>query len=74
MKTFQILTEAYGGETLSRAHVFEEHKRFSEGIDSLEDDEPAECSSSAITDQKVAKIHDMNGFPLTSVVKLLINN
>ncbi|GFT40283.1 hypothetical protein TNCV_627741 [Trichonephila clavipes] len=37
-KTFQILTEAYGDETLSRAHVFERHKRFSGGRVSVEDE------------------------------------
>ncbi|GFU42743.1 transposable element Tcb2 transposase [Trichonephila clavipes] len=37
-KTFQILTEAYGDETLSRAHVFE---WFSGGRDNVEVDDPA---------------------------------
>ncbi|GFS52146.1 hypothetical protein TNCV_1105351 [Trichonephila clavipes] len=40
-KTFQILSESYGNETLSCAHVFEWHKRFSGVINSVEDDEPA---------------------------------
>ncbi|GFW99547.1 hypothetical protein TNCV_3417801 [Trichonephila clavipes] len=39
MKIFQILTDAYGYETLSRAHVFEWYKRFSKGKDSVKDDE-----------------------------------
>ena len=30
-ETFQLLTEAYGEECMSRARVFEWHKRFSEG-------------------------------------------
>ncbi|GFW24547.1 hypothetical protein TNCV_2404121 [Trichonephila clavipes] len=41
MKTFRILTEAYGDETLSRAHVFERHKGFSGARDSVEEDERA---------------------------------
>ncbi|GFU63180.1 hypothetical protein TNCV_3466041 [Trichonephila clavipes] len=43
-KTFQILTEAYGDETLYREHVFKWHKRFSGRRDSVEDDERAGCS------------------------------
>jgi hypothetical protein len=34
METFQILTEAYGEECMSRARIFEWHKRFSEGKES----------------------------------------
>ncbi|GFX56603.1 hypothetical protein TNCV_3954301 [Trichonephila clavipes] len=73
MKIFQILTETYGDETLSPACVFEWYKMFSEGRVSVEDDESAGCPKSAITDQKIAKVRDMSGFPLTSVVRLLIN-
>ncbi|GFV38062.1 hypothetical protein TNCV_872691 [Trichonephila clavipes] len=40
-KTFKTLTEAYGDKTLSRAHVFERHKWFSGGRDTVEDDELA---------------------------------
>ncbi|GFY02494.1 uncharacterized protein TNCV_3503751 [Trichonephila clavipes] len=45
-KTFQILTEAYGYETLSPAHVFEWHEKFSVGRVSVEDDETAESQDS----------------------------
>ncbi|GFX43643.1 uncharacterized protein TNCV_510921 [Trichonephila clavipes] len=38
-KTFQILKEAYGDETLSYAHMFEWHKRFSGGRDIVGNDE-----------------------------------
>ncbi|GFY33882.1 hypothetical protein TNCV_4595901 [Trichonephila clavipes] len=40
---------------------------------SVEDDEPAGRLRSAITDQNIAKMRAMSGFPLTSVVRLLIN-
>ncbi|GFU66086.1 hypothetical protein TNCV_1518681 [Trichonephila clavipes] len=73
MKTFQILTGACGDEILSRAHVFEGYKRFSGGRVSVEDDEPAGSSRSAITDQNIAIICYMSEFPLTSVVRLLIH-
>ncbi|GFV84175.1 hypothetical protein TNCV_3038361 [Trichonephila clavipes] len=47
-KTFQILTEAYGDQTLS-CHVFEWNKRFSGRRVSVDDDEPAGRPRSAIT-------------------------
>ncbi|GFY00561.1 hypothetical protein TNCV_2139581 [Trichonephila clavipes] len=69
-KTFQIFTDAYGEETLSGAHVFELCKRFSGGWVSVEDGELAGRPRSANADQN---IRDRSGFPLTSVVRLLIN-
>ena len=39
METFQLLTEAYGEDCMSRACMFEWHKRFSEGRESLKDDD-----------------------------------
>ncbi|GFT30307.1 hypothetical protein TNCV_2376121 [Trichonephila clavipes] len=65
--------QPYGDETLSRAYVFEWHKRFPGGSVSVADDDLAVHPRSAITDQNSAKIRDMSGFPLTSVVRLLIN-
>ncbi|GFV92284.1 hypothetical protein TNCV_3951391 [Trichonephila clavipes] len=59
------LTEAYGDKTLSGTHVFEWNKTFSGERVSVEDDETTGCPSSAITDQNLAKIRDMSGFPLT---------
>jgi len=38
-ETFQLLTEAYGENCMFRARVFEWHKRFSEGRESLKDDD-----------------------------------
>jgi hypothetical protein len=38
-ETFQLLTEAYGEDGMSRARVFEWHKRFSEGRESVKDDD-----------------------------------
>ena len=37
--TFQILTEAYGEDCMSRARVLEWHKRFSEGRESVKEDD-----------------------------------
>ncbi|GFX50996.1 hypothetical protein TNCV_2733471 [Trichonephila clavipes] len=55
------------------AQVFEWYKRFSEERVSAEEDEPAGWPRSAITDQKMSKIRDMNGILLTSVAIQLIN-
>ena len=38
-ETFQLLTEAYGEDCMYRAGVFEWHKRFSEGRESVKDDD-----------------------------------
>jgi len=38
-ETFQLLTEAYGEDCMSRARLFEWHKRFSEGRESVKDDD-----------------------------------
>ena len=38
-ETFQLLTEAYGEDCMSRARVFEWHKQFSEGRESVKDDD-----------------------------------
>jgi len=37
-ETFHLLTEAYGEDCMSRAFVFEWHKRFLEGRESLKDE------------------------------------
>jgi hypothetical protein len=39
METFQLLTEAYGEECMSCARVFEQHKRISEGTESVKDND-----------------------------------
>ncbi|GFS67248.1 hypothetical protein TNCV_2902561 [Trichonephila clavipes] len=71
-KTFEILTEVYGDKALSRARVFQWYKRFSRRRASIEDDEPTGCRMSVITVQNIAKIRDMSGFTLTTLVRLLI--
>jgi hypothetical protein len=38
-ETFTVLREVYGKDALSRACVYAWHKRFSEGIEDVEDDE-----------------------------------
>ncbi|GFX89614.1 hypothetical protein TNCV_73071 [Trichonephila clavipes] len=72
-KAFQILTNAYGDETLFHAHVSEWYKRCLGGRVSVKDDKPAGRPKSAITDQKRVQINDMSGFSIKSMVRLLIN-
>jgi hypothetical protein len=38
-ETFCVLREVYGKDALSKARVFAWHKRFSEGIEDVEDEE-----------------------------------
>jgi hypothetical protein len=64
-ETFQLLTEAYGEDCMSRARVFEWHKRFSEGRESVKDDDrflryPGYCDGRVDTqrpDGKSAVLH-----------------
>ncbi|XP_042236972.1 protein GVQW3-like [Homarus americanus] len=58
-ETFQLLTEAYGEDCMSRARVFEWHKRFSEGRETVKDDDRPGRPRTAVTDDKIEKIRDM---------------
>ncbi|GFX59620.1 hypothetical protein TNCV_3753851 [Trichonephila clavipes] len=58
------------GCILTRTVESNQGGRFDGRSVSVEDDECAECPSSAITDQNIS---DMSRFPLTTGVKLLIN-
>ena len=57
-ETFQLLTEAYGEDCMSRARVSEWHKRFSEGRESLKDDRPGRPRT-AVTDDNNEKVRDV---------------
>jgi hypothetical protein len=50
-ETFEMLKSAYGEEYLSRTSVFEWHKMFKEGRESLQDDERKGCPSTSITEE-----------------------
>jgi hypothetical protein len=62
-ETSQLLTEAYGEDCMSRARVFEWHKRFSEGRESVKDDDrpgrryPGYCVGTQRPDGKSAVLH-----------------
>jgi len=56
METFQLLTEAYGEDCMSHARVFEWHKRFSEGRESLKDDDRPGRPCTTVTDDNIEKV------------------
>jgi hypothetical protein len=58
METFQLLTEAYSKDCMSRACVFEWHKRFSEGRESVKDDDRLGHPHIAVTDDNIEKVPD----------------
>jgi hypothetical protein len=58
-ETFQLLTEAYSEDCMSWAHVFEWHKRFLEGRESLKDDDRPGHPRTAVTDDNVEKVQDV---------------
>jgi len=58
-ETFQLLTEAYVEDCMSRARVFEWHKQFSEGRESLKDDDRPGRPRTAVTDDNNEKLRDV---------------
>jgi len=56
METFRLLTEGYGEDCMSNAGVFEWYKRFSEGRESLKDDDHPGCPHAAVTDDNIEKV------------------
>lgn len=57
-ETYQMLLEAYGDKCLSRARVFEWHKRFLEGRDSVKDDDRPGRPRTSTIDENVVKVRD----------------
>jgi hypothetical protein len=58
METFHLLTEAYSEDCMSYACVFEWHKRFSEGRQSLKDDDHPGHPHAVVTDD-IEKVQDV---------------
>jgi len=52
----KVLTEAYGEDCMSRACVFEWHKRFSESRESLKDDDHPGRPCTAVTDDNIENV------------------
>jgi hypothetical protein len=60
-KTYQLLREVYGEDTLSRARVFEWHRRFLGGREDVEDDERPGHPVTMKTDENVDKVMTLVG-------------
>ena len=58
-ESFRMLTEVYGEECMSRARVFEWHKRFCEGREDVEDDERSGRPCTSKTDENVQKVEEI---------------
>jgi hypothetical protein len=55
-ETFNLLREAYGGNTLRKGNMFEWHKRFSEGREEAEVDERSGRPVTMKTDENAEKM------------------
>jgi 3'-phosphoadenosine 5'-phosphosulfate sulfotransferase len=58
-ETYQLLREVYQEDTLSRARVFEWHKRFLGGREDVEDDERSGRPVTMKTDKNVEKVRTL---------------
>jgi histone-lysine N-methyltransferase SETMAR len=58
-ESFRMLTEVYGEECMSRARVFEWHKRFCEGREDVEDDDRSGRPCTSKTDENVQKVEEI---------------
>jgi ribosomal protein S25 len=70
-ETLQLLRYAYGEEALSRARVFEWHKRFVSGRVSVKDDTRSGRPSSSRNEDNVVRIRDMLREGRTVTVRVL---
>jgi transposase len=55
----EMIQKAYGHAALSRTTIFEWHKRFREGTDSMKDDENSGRPTTSRTDDNVAAVDKM---------------
>ena len=79
-KTVELIQKAYGDAALSRTTIFEWHKRFREGRESVKDDEGSRTDDSIAAVDKMVKegrkvtsrlIADTLGIPKTVVLRIL---
>ena len=55
----QLLREVYGDDAMSQARVYEWHKRFRDGRESVDDDQKTGRPSTARTDENVSRVRDL---------------
>ena len=85
-KTVELIQKAYGDAALSRTTIFEWHKRFREGRESVKDNERSGRPTTSRTDDNIAAVDkmvkedrkvtsrlttDTLGIPKTVVVRIL---
>lgn len=58
-ETHHLLKEAYGSEVMSRARVFDWHKRFKEGREDVRDDARSGRPVTHRTDENIQKVKDL---------------
>ena len=58
-KTVELIQKAYGDAALSRTTIFEWHKRFREGRESVKDDELSGRPTTSRTDDNIAAVDKM---------------
>ncbi|KAM9767815.1 LOW QUALITY PROTEIN: protein GVQW3 [Dama dama] len=58
-ETHHLLKEAYGNEVMSRARVFDWHKRFKEGREDIRDDARSGRPVTHRTDENIKKVKDL---------------
>jgi len=58
-ETFEMLRTAFGEQCLSRARIFEQHKRFKEGRDSVDDNPRSGRPTTSKTDDRVARVQEL---------------
>jgi len=58
-ETFETLRTAFGEQCLIRAHIFEWHKRFKEGRDSVDDNPYSGRLTTSKTDNCVAQVREL---------------
>lgn len=56
---FKLLKEVYGKDVMSRARVFEWHKRFKSGREEVEDDPRSGRPSTSKTDENIARVKQL---------------
>lgn len=61
-----MFNEIYGDKCMSRARVFERHKRFCSGQEDVGDDDRSGRPTTSLTDGRFEEIHGVHGFLVDS--------
>ena len=59
VETFEMLRTAFVEQCLSRAHIFEWHKKFKEGLDSVEYNPGSSRRMTSKTDDCIARVREL---------------